>query len=265
MLFIGKKNEYLWEVDDAKEWNYNSLHVDLDCTCSELYFIRNESSFGWIRYRILHSLAGTRSHFPLFCGCCRFGVWSKLPGALRKCFIGMVSVGGVCFLIIEGCVISGFSRHGEPKLDYIIVLGAQVYEHGPSRVLKYRLDEAIEYLNDNPDTMCIVSGGKGHNEPFAEAIGMADYFKKNGISEERIVLETKSLTTEQNISNSMELMEKDSSVGIVTNNFHMFRAIQIAKKQGLKNVCGIAAESTQLYLHNNMLREFFAMVKFLIM
>ena len=94
---------------------------------------------------------------------------------------------------------------------------------------------------------------------------MADYLKKNGISEKRIILETKSLTTEQNISNSMELMEKDASVGIVTNNFHMFRAIQIAKKQGLKKVCGIAAESTRLYLPNNMLREFFAMVKYLMM
>ena len=203
--------------------------------------------------------------FLFFAGAVWFGVWSKLLGTLRKCLIGMVSVGGVCFLIIEGCVISGFSRHGEPKLDYIIVLGAQVYENGPSRVLKYRLDEAIEYLNDNPDTMCIVSGGKGHNEPFAEAIGMADYLKKNGISEKRIILETKSLTTEQNISNSMELMENDVSVGIVTNNFHMFRALQIAKKQGLKNVCGIEAESTRLYLPNNMLREFFAMVKYLMM
>ena len=61
----------------------------------------------------------------------------------------------------------------------------------------------------------------------------------------------------------MKLMEEDASVGIVTNNFHMFRELQIAKKQGLKNVCGIEAESTRLYLPNNMLREFFAMVKFL--
>ena len=200
-----------------------------------------------------------------FAGATWFGIWSRLPGLLRKFFVGMVSVGVVCFLLIEGCVISGFFQQGEEKLDYIIVLGAQVYEHGPSLVLQYRLDEAIEYLKDNSDTVCIVSGGKGYNEPFAEAVGMADYLKKNGVAEDRIILETKSSTTGQNILYSMKLMEEDASVGIVTNNFHMFRALQIAKKQGLKNVCGIAAKSTPLYLPNNMLREFFAMIKFFVL
>lgn len=203
--------------------------------------------------------------FFVFAGVIWFGIWSRLPGGLQKCFIGVISIGAAVFLIIQGCIISGFSQHGETKLDYIIVLGAQVYEHGPSLVLKYRLDKAVEYLNDNSDTICIVSGGQGDNEPFAEAVGMAEYLKKNGVSGDRIILETKSLTTEQNVINSMELMEKDASAGIVTNNFHMFRALQIAKKQGLKNVCGIAADSTRLYLPNNMLREFFAMIKFLIM
>lgn len=54
-------------------------------------------------------------------------------------------------------------------LDYIIVLGAQVRKDGPSPVLKYRLDKAVEYLNENPDTVCIVSGGQGSNEPWSEA------------------------------------------------------------------------------------------------
>ena len=135
---------------------------------------------------------------------------------------------------------------------------------GPSVGLKYRLDEAMEYLNDNPDTQCIVTGGQGYNEPFEEAVGMAEYLKKNGISEERIILETKSTTTKQNIENSKELMEKDASIGIVTNNFHMFRALCIAKKQGLSHVCGIASKSNPIYLPNNMLREFFAMVKFFV-
>ena len=35
--------------------------------------------------------------FLFFAGAVWFGVWSRLPGVLRKCFIGMVSVGGVFF------------------------------------------------------------------------------------------------------------------------------------------------------------------------
>ncbi len=165
---------------------------------------------------------------------------------------------------IEGFVLSGFAEHGEPNLDYIIVLGAQVYENGPSVVLKFRLEEAIAYLEENPDTKCILSGGQGHNEPFVEAVGMADYLMKHGISEERLLLETESATTAQNISNSRKMIEQNASVGIVTNNFHVFRAVRIAEKQGMEKVCGIAADTTKLYLPNNMLREFFAVMKFLL-
>lgn len=107
---------------------------------------------------------------------------------------------------------------GETNLDYVIVLGTQIHESGPSIVLKYRLDAAVLYLNENPGTICIVSGGQGKNEPYSEAEGMAKYLIEKGIPE----------------------------------------------KEGLSNVCGIAAGARKLYLPNNMLREFLAEIKFLI-
>lgn len=153
-------------------------------------------------------------------------------------------------------ILGEFSATGKQDLDYIIVLGAQVREDGPSVVLKYRLDAAIDYLNENPDTKCIVSGGQGPNEPFPEAEGMADYLIENGIEKSRILLEDKSTNTVENIRNSKQLMDPSyAGVGIVTNNFHVFRAVQIGKVQGLDGVCGIAADSNILYLPNNMLRE----------
>ena len=176
----------------------------------------------------------------------------------------VVCIGIVSFVLVEGCVISQMHAKGKAELDYIIVLGAQVRENGPSPVLKYRLDKAVEYLEENPDTICIVSGGQGKNEPWSEAEGMAQYLKTQGIGENRIRLEDQSLTTEQNVTNSQKLMEEGASVGIVTNDFHVFRAKQIAKKYGLKDACGIAAGSSPLYLPNNMLREFFAEIKFLV-
>ena len=60
-------------------------------------------------------------------------------------------------------------------------------------------------------------------------------------------------------------IEKGASVGIVTNDFHVFRAMQTAERAGLKNACAIAAGSSPLYLPNNMLREFFAEIKFLML
>ena len=86
--------------------------------------------------------------------------------------IGIVMSDIGTFTGIGGCIGSKMNTEGKPGLDYIIVLGAQIYERGPSAVLRFRLDKAVEYLNENPQTKCIVSGGKGSNEPCSEAEGM---------------------------------------------------------------------------------------------
>lgn len=175
---------------------------------------------------------------------------------LKIIFHSMIIVVLAVITMLGGMITTEFKSKGHQNLDYIIVLGAQVRENGPSVVLQYRLDAAIEYLNKNPDTICIVSGGQGANEPFSEAEGMAKYLLENGIEMKRILLEDKSRNTVENIQNSKDLMgESYNGVGIITNNFHVFRAVQIAKTQGLKGVSGIAADSNALYLPNNVLRE----------
>lgn len=181
---------------------------------------------------------------------------------LSIAFHSMVLIGIIVLTTLCGMIASEFTAKGTEKLDYIIVLGAQVRENGPSVVLRYRLDTAIEYLEENPETICIVSGGQGVNEPFSEAEGMANYLIENGIEKNRILLENKSKNTVQNMQYSSALMDETyDSVGIVTNNFHMFRAMKLAKAQGLKNVCAIAADSNALYLPNNVLRECLGILK----
>ncbi len=177
-------------------------------------------------------------------------------------FCGIIMLGILVLGVCGWKIFDHFSEEGKPALDYIIVLGAQVWEDGPSVVLKYRLDAANTYLEENPDTKCIVSGGQGYNEPFTEAEGMAKYLIEHGISAERILLEDQSTNTVENVRYSQRLMETTyKSVGIVTNNFHLYRAVEIAKKQGLQGVCGIAAKSTPLYLPNNLLRECIGVMK----
>ncbi len=186
-------------------------------------------------------------------------VYKKFFTLHKKCipvFGTLVGMGAIVLMICCSLIGGTFFASGQPKLDYIIVLGAQVREDGPSVVLKYRLDTAVDYLNANPDTLCIVSGGKGANEPFSEAEGMANYLTEKGIAAERILLEDQSVNTAENIRYSKKLMEESyDTVGIVTNNFHVFRAVKIAEKQGMESVCGIAARSNTLYLANNVLRE----------
>ena len=103
------------------------------------------------------------------------GIWDKIPMVVRGGILLIFALGMTSFIIVEGCIISSLATEEKENLDYIIVLGAQVKESGPSIVLKYRLDKALEYMNENPKTICIVSGGQGYNEPYSEAEGMAKY------------------------------------------------------------------------------------------
>ena len=188
--------------------------------------------------------------------------WKKLPKWFRGGFIVLVVLCVAVTAAGTALIFSEFHEKGPDGLDYLVVLGAQVREDGPSVILKYRLDTAAEYLKQNPDTICITTGGQGYNEPYPEAVGMKDYLVDQGIGEERILTEETSTSTLENIKNASQLMEAGyQSVGIVTNNFHVYRGTALAEKQGLKGVCGIAAGSKPLYLPNNLLREVFGIGK----
>lgn len=191
------------------------------------------------------------------------GIWDgRVPLWPRRIFWALVCVGGLVFLIVEGCVLSGFSRKGPAGLDVLVVLGAQMKASGPSRALQYRLDEAIRYLTENEDTRVIVSGGRGGDEPVSEAQGMYDYLVEKGISRDRIIREDQSKNTFQNLTFSAQYLDREKErVGVVSNNFHIFRAVRIARKAGYEQVYGIAARGEPFLQCNNMMREFFGVMK----
>lgn len=187
------------------------------------------------------------THFPLW---------------IRRTFVILLCMGMMIFGIVEGFIISGFSIKGQPGADYVIVLGAQMKADGPSKALQYRLDEAIRYLNENPSSKVIVSGGQGSDEHISEAQGMYEYLVEKGIEKDRIIKEDKSVNTTQNLAFSAEYLDRErDSVAVVTNNFHVFRAVKIAEKAGYQNVCGIAAKGEPFLQINNMMREFFGVMK----
>ena len=63
----------------------------------------------------------------------------------------------------------------------VIVLGCQVKGERPSLMLTGRMDAAIRYLQDHPDVLCVVSGGKGDGEMITEAECMFRYMTARGI------------------------------------------------------------------------------------
>lgn len=195
----------------------------------------------------------------------KFDWWGQFPLFLRRGICAALAAGVLLFVVVESCIFAHYRDQGKPDLDYIIVLGAQMKPAGPSVVLKFRLDAAYTYLTENENTLCVVSGGQGKNEPCTEAEGMRKYLVEKGIAPERILLEDRSTDTSENIAYSAALIGgTDHEVGIVTNNFHVFRGVMLARHAGFEDACGISARSNIYFQPNNLVREFFGIMKDLV-
>lgn len=192
----------------------------------------------------------------------RFDFFSKIPRALSVAALCVILCGLLYVCVCSALVISHFDDTTDEDLDVVIVLGAQVHPTGPSIILRHRLDTAYEYLCAHPGTRCIVSGGQGENEHAPEAYVMREYLVALGIDASRIITEERSENTIGNIRNCMELLDPaEESVGIITNDFHLFRGVAIAKKQGIQNARGIAAPSRVFFYPHNILRECVGILK----
>lgn len=186
----------------------------------------------------------------------QLGIVDKVHIIVKRVFVIFVSIFIIAFLINLIDVSRCFYSKPKKNLDYIIVLGALVTKDGPAMSTIYRLDEAIKYLNENQNTKCILTGGKGDNEPECESIVMAQYLIDNGIKSDRLLIENESTSTLENLENSKLYCDvENNSIGIVTNNFHICRALFLAEKLGYKDVSGLSCYSLPINTLSNVLRE----------
>ncbi len=142
------------------------------------------------------------------------------------------------------------------NMDYILVLGAGLAGKMVTPLLAARIDKGIGLLRQNPDAVMILSGGQGPGEEAAECEAMADYAMKNGVRPDRIIMEPEAASTRENLLFSYRLMEKRRpSIAIVTTDYHVFRALILARKEGIRCV-GYGAKTTWYFALNAFLREF---------
>lgn len=130
-------------------------------------------------------------------------------------------------------VIFGHSFDTE-NADYLIVLGNCLIDNKPSLILKNRLRKALQYIDKNDTCKIILSGGVTKNNTISEAEYMKTYLVKNGIDNNRIILEDKSIDTVENIMNCRSIIESNSKVVVLSSSYHTLRARMICKLCGLK-------------------------------
>lgn len=200
-------------------------------------------------------------------GLLHFPLW------LRAGAFAVFSVGLLYFAVLEGLVISKMWDKPDKSCDYVIVLGAYVRGETVSNVLKERLDAAYNYAvaEGNTDCKVIVSGGQGADEIISEGEAMRRYLVEKGLPNDRILVEDTSTDTNENLDNSFRLYmaldgrtAEDRSIVVVTSNFHLYRAVRLAKAKDIGSVNGLAAPSSRVLLLNNMVREAVGITKELV-
>ena len=181
-----------------------------------------------------------------------------IPKWIRTIFV--LAAIGILLLITCMSILNLFTiRNGMGKAaDVILVLGCKI----GSRGFHFRANAAADYLRSVPSASVICCGGQGSDEPCTEAEQFAREINEAGIEEERILQEGTSVSTVQNIRNSIPIIpDLNQPVGIVTSDYHLFRSVAIAKKQGLPNAFGIPSGSVWFYVPDYTLREALACIK----
>ena len=141
------------------------------------------------------------------------------------------------------------------KSDVILVMGAAQFDGRPSEVLLARLDQAKSTFKSGLAPRIYTIGGGAPGDRTTEAAASRTWLINNGISKKNILAIAKGRDTLSSTKAYVEQMRKAkfSSVVIVTDPYHCYRAIKMAKDRGMKSTCsavesGPAANSGIKYL-----------------
>ena len=118
------------------------------------------------------------------------------------------------------------------NIDYIIVFGAGIWGDQPSPMLEDRLLEGINLYNNNVSNKIIMSGDHGREE-YDEVNIMKNYAIEKGVPSENIFMDHAGFSTYESIYRAKEIF-KAKKVVIVTQKYHLYRALYIANQLGLE-------------------------------
>lgn len=196
-------------------------------------------------------------------------------------------IGVTVLLLLLGLIFLNAHTVEQKNLDYVIVMGTDLDNNKISTSLKRRLDKALEYAHQNPDTVFVLSGGRGDYDQSTESTVMYYYMIQHGVPEKKLLLEFYSDSTQEKIGYSIATIMEDReekmnapvpemfipedrvvhgldrpmSVGIITSEFNLYRATSMAKKRGIEDICPIATDTDELMLVHLAVREAVAIFK----
>lgn len=137
-------------------------------------------------------------------------------------------------------IVSEYSNLND--IDCILVLGAGVYDGKPSPMLKDRLDTAVMLFNEGVSEKIIMSGDH-MNESHDEVNVMKTYAVEEGIDSSDVFMDHAGISTYDSIYRAKNIF-KAKRIVIVTQEYHLYRALYIAESLGLKSY-GVSADTVR--------------------
>lgn len=171
---------------------------------------------------------------------------------------GLILAASYFFLLFNAYLFTAIAavyHRKTNKVDAIVVLGAGLRGRQVPSVLASRIKRGMQVLDQFPQAILIMSGGQGEGESVSEAQAMKIFATNKGADPERIYLEDKSTSTYENLAFTKRMLKPGSKLAIVTNHYHLLRALLIARDLGIECV-GYGARTALFFSLRAFVREF---------
>jgi uncharacterized SAM-binding protein YcdF (DUF218 family) len=159
---------------------------------------------------------------------------------MRRLAIAILTVVLLYFAATTMFVAIWMGKDEHPKVDAIVVLGAAQYDGRPSAIYQARLEHAVNLYRSGVAPLIVFTGGKEPGDRFTEGGSGARWAVQHGVPQGATVVEESSRTTYENLRGARRVLDqrlhasRRLEVVVVSDPFHMFRAMKQAKDVGFR-------------------------------
>ena len=188
-------------------------------------------------------------------------IWKRII----LCLLCLALIGGITVLGINGHVkkstsgqiLSPEEAAALTDIDCILVLGCYVHDSGrPSDMLADRLRRGVELYQSGVAPKLLMSGDHGQKD-YNEVKAMKLEAMEEGIPSEDIFMDHAGFSTYESVFRARDVFAADKII-IVTQEYHLYRALHIANALGVE-AYGVAADyHTYVGQANREVREILA-------
>ena len=152
----------------------------------------------------------------------------------------VLGINGYVMAVTRKQILSAQQAAQIGDADCILVLGCRVYEDGtPSHMLEDRLQQSVELFELGAAPKLLMSGDHGQQE-YDEVNTMKRYAVEHGVASSAVFMDHAGFSTYESLYRAKEVFGVEKVI-IVTQRYHLYRALYIARQLGLE-AYGVASD-----------------------